>query len=148
MLSAGLRSYRSDLMTCFRSGSLGPSVARVTDSWPLPLLVTVIFVRPLSLSVMGSDVSPMPGAERDEETGRFTTAYPDDRAVEAITDAGGAASTQEVADAIGSQRETAYKKLVRLEEAGQVNSRKVGNARLWSVGDARGGKTKPEGETA
>jgi predicted ArsR family transcriptional regulator len=78
----------------------------------------------------------MPGAERDDETGQFATAYPDSAAVEAITDAGGAATTQEVADSIGCRRETAYKKLVRLENEGRVRSRKVGNARLWTTAEA------------
>jgi hypothetical protein len=73
----------------------------------------------------------MPGAERDDQTGQFATTYPDSAAVDAIADAGGAATTQEVADALGCNRETAYKKLVRLEDSSRVGSRKVGNARLW-----------------
>ena len=97
---------------------------------------------------MVSELTPMPGAERDEDTGQFATTYPDDAAIGAIADAGGTATTQEVADAIGSRRETAYKKLVRLEDAGRVGSRKVGNARLWSVTDVEkdGGRKQTEAD--
>lgn len=71
--------------------------------------------------------------ERDEESGRFTEEYPPTELITAIRDAGGAAGTQEVADAVGCSYETAYKKLRRLEDDDELTHRKVGNARLWRV---------------
>ena len=42
----------------------------------------------------------------------------------------GMASTSDVADALGSSYETAYKKLRALEDSDEIQSRKVANARL------------------
>jgi transposase len=77
--------------------------------------------------------------ERDEESGRFTEEYPSEELVAAIRNAGGAAGTQEVATTVGCSYETAYKKLRRLEDAGELTHRKVGNARLWEV-EAKNGQ--------
>ena len=85
----------------------------------------------------------MLGAEQGEDTGRFVTTHPDDAVVKAISDAGGTATTQEAVDAIGSRRETAYKKLVRLEDAGRVGSRESRQCALWSVADVQEGKRGP-----
>lgn len=72
---------------------------------------------------------------RDSESGKYTETYPPEAVIEAIHNAGGMASTTDVADDLGSSYETAYKKLRALEESGDVQSRKVANARLWIAAD-------------
>ncbi len=73
--------------------------------------------------------------DRDETTGRYSESFPSEAFIDAIDALGGAAGTQEVADQVGCQYRTAYGKLRDLESAGRVSSRKVANARLWSVVD-------------
>ncbi|SET50886.1 hypothetical protein [Natrinema hispanicum] len=53
----------------------------------------------------------------------------------AIRDYGNAAGTADVADAVGCSHDTAYKRLRSLEGDGRVTSRKIGQARVWSVTD-------------
>lgn len=84
---------------------------------------------------MGSHLENVPNDERDEETGKFREKYPDEAFIKAIERKGGAAGTQEVADAVGCPYNTAYSKLRTLEKSGRVSSRKVANARLWRVAD-------------
>lgn len=69
--------------------------------------------------------------ERDEQ-GRVKESY-SLQSVYSALDTIGPAGTQEVADELGSSYETAYQKLRALEDDERVNSRKVGNARLWST---------------
>lgn len=76
----------------------------------------------------------MSDRERNDK-GRFAEEYPDSSILDAIETLGGAAGTQEVADEVGCPYRTAYHKLSKLEERGQVSSRKVANARLWSRAD-------------
>lgn len=71
--------------------------------------------------------------KRDDETGQFTDKYPPEDIVEAIAELSGTAATSEVADAIGADRDTVYKKLNLMEERGEVSSRKAGGIRVWSV---------------
>ena len=73
--------------------------------------------------------------ERDEDSGRYTESYPPEMFLKALNALDGMASTQEVADEAGSEYRTAYDKLVGLEDRGNITSRKVGNARLWSIAD-------------
>lgn len=68
---------------------------------------------------------------RDEHSGKYAEAYPEEAFIDAIREAGGMAGTQEVANAVGCVYDTAYKKLRKLEENEKVSSRKVANARLW-----------------
>lgn len=75
----------------------------------------------------------MPYDERDDETGRFSEEYPSGAFIEALEALSGAAGTQEVADEIGCAYRTAYARLSELEKAGEITSRKVGNARLWQL---------------
>lgn len=72
--------------------------------------------------------------ERNDESGRYTESYPPAAFLDAISALGGAGGTQEVADEVGCAYRTAHAKLTELEREGDVTSRKVGNARLWSVG--------------
>ena len=89
---------------------------------------------PLLLIAMATNSLSMP-RERDDESGQYTETYPTEDVLAAIREAGGMASTRDVTDALGSSYETAYQKLRALEDAGDVESRKVANARLWMVGD-------------
>lgn len=82
---------------------------------------------------MERSAEPMP-RKRDEDTGRYTERYPLDAFRDAI-DAIGPASTSEVADHVECDRRTAYLKMGTLEDEGYVTSRKIGQARLWSVAD-------------
>ena len=75
----------------------------------------------------------MSDRERDEESGRFSEEYPRKLFVQAIEAEGGQAGTSEIADRVGCIRETAYKKLVRMEEDSEVSSRKFGNSLVWSI---------------
>lgn len=77
----------------------------------------------------------MPGADRDEDSGKYTDKYPREEFVKAIRAEGGMAGTQDVADRVGVIYDTAYKKLRRLEEGGEVSSRKIANARVWMLPD-------------
>lgn len=85
---------------------------------------------------MDENLPGMPGADRDEESGQYTEKYPTEKFLEAIADEGGMAGTQDVADYVGCSYETAYKKLRELENAGDVEGRKVANARVWTTPDA------------
>lgn len=75
----------------------------------------------------------MPGKDRDEESGKYTTTYPDSEFIEAIQKFEGMAGTSEIADEIGCTQRTAYERLVSLESEGEVNSRKIGNSLVWSL---------------
>jgi predicted ArsR family transcriptional regulator len=84
---------------------------------------------------MGQNTHPMPGADRDDESGQYTETYPTEEFIDAIADTGDVAGTQDVADYVGCSYETAYKKLRKLEDAGDVESQKVANARVWLLAD-------------
>jgi len=75
----------------------------------------------------------MPGKDRDEGSGKYTTTYTDEDFLRAVEQAGPQIGTQAVADEVGCTRDTAYRRLCELEDDGEVVSRKVGMARLWSV---------------
>jgi predicted transcriptional regulator len=75
----------------------------------------------------------VPGKDREEESGKYTTTYPDSDFTDAIQELGGMAGTSEVAETVGCTRRTAYTRLQSLESEGQVSSKKVGNTLLWSV---------------
>lgn len=100
-----------------------------------------------SISFKGDGIEPIiyiggfyesgtvPGKDREDESGRYTTSYPDSEFIDAIKELGGMAGTSEIAEAVGCTRRTAYTRLQSLESEGQVTSRKVGNSLLWSVPD-------------
>lgn len=75
----------------------------------------------------------MPGKDRDEGSGKYTTTYTDDDFLRVIEEAGPQVGTQAVADKVGCTRDTAYRRLCELEEEDEIESRKVGMARLWSI---------------
>lgn len=76
----------------------------------------------------------MPGEDRDA-SGKYTTSYPDSVFLTAVQKLGPEVGTQAVADEVGCNRDTAYRRLRSLEESGELRSRKVGMARLWSIAD-------------
>lgn len=71
--------------------------------------------------------------DRDDESGRYKQSYTPEMALEAINERGGAATTSEVADHMGSSRRLALRRLRELEEDGRVSSREAGNTYLWST---------------
>ncbi|QSG02898.1 putative transcriptional regulator, contains HTH domain [Natranaeroarchaeum sulfidigenes] len=77
----------------------------------------------------------MPGKDREEDSGKYTTSYPDSDFIDAIQTLDGMAGTSEIAETVGCTRRTAYTRLQSLESEEEVTSRKVGNSLLWSVSD-------------
>lgn len=75
----------------------------------------------------------MPGKNRDKESGKYTTSYPDSRFLTAIANLNGFAGTSEIAEEVGCTRRTAYTRLMELEEEGKIESKKVGNSLIWKV---------------
>lgn len=71
--------------------------------------------------------------ERDDANGQYVAEYDREAFVEAIRELGGAASTTEIADAVGCDRRTSHLRLTELEDEGDVDGRRVGRAYLWSV---------------
>ena len=73
---------------------------------------------------------------RDEESGRFTTAYPPEAFIEAVADQGPDVGTGDIAEAVGCTREYASTRLKKLEvDEGRLRSRTVGTVKLWSIAD-------------
>jgi len=82
---------------------------------------------------MAANTDVMPGADRDSDSGKYTDKYPPKEFIEAIDAEGGAAGTQAIADRVDCLYDTAYRKLRSLEDSGEIQSEKVGNARLWKT---------------
>ena len=77
----------------------------------------------------------MPGKDREEESGKYTTTYPDSEFIEAIQHLEGMAGTSEIAEEIGCTQRTAYTRLKSLEDQNKIESRKVGSSLLWSFSE-------------
>ena len=75
----------------------------------------------------------MVGKDQNQESGRYTDTYSAEAMLEAIQEVGGLAGTSEVAAAVGCARDTAYKKLKKMEGEGWVGSRKVGGSLVWQI---------------
>jgi len=73
----------------------------------------------------------VPGKDREEDSGKYTTSYPDSDFIDAIQTLDGMAGTSEIAENVGCTRRTAYTRLQSLESEGKVSSRKVGNSLVW-----------------
>lgn len=69
---------------------------------------------------------------RDEESGKFTEEYPEEDFIKALKELESSGTT-DIAEFVGCDRRTAYLKLNSLEEAGKVESKKIGNALLWEL---------------
>jgi hypothetical protein len=94
---------------------------------------------------MDSNTGTMPGAERDEETGRYQNKYPREHFLEALEVLGGSAGTSDVLaylvdeydryDNSTSSESVTYKNLRRLYQDGIIDCRKVGGSNLWMLKD-------------
>lgn len=80
----------------------------------------------------------MTNPERDDDTGRFTETYPREDFLNAIREEGGMAGTTDIAERVGVIRETAYKKLQRMEDENEVESKKIGNSLVWTIAEDNG----------
>ena len=76
----------------------------------------------------------MTGIDRDDESGQYTETYPREDFLTALEEHGPDVGTQEIANQVGCNRDTAYRRLRRLEKQDLVKSRKIGMVRLWSAG--------------
>jgi predicted transcriptional regulator len=77
----------------------------------------------------------VPGKDREEDSGKYTTSYPDSDFTDAIQTLGGMAGTSEIAETVGCTRRTAYTRLQSLESEEKVSSRKVGNSLVWTAAE-------------
>jgi len=77
----------------------------------------------------------VPGKDREEESGKYTTTYSDSEFIEAIQHLEGMAGTSEIAEEIGCTQRTAYTRLKSLEDQNEIESRKVGSSLLWSLSE-------------
>ena len=78
---------------------------------------------------------PLMSNQARNERGQFAPEVPNEEFFDALRELGGAAGTQEVADEVGCIYDTAYKRLLRLEDEDVVTRRKVANANLWVLAD-------------
>ena len=72
-------------------------------------------------------------SERDER-GRFAARHADEDVLAAVREHE-PAGTQEVADALGIERQSADYRLRRLQDVGQVTSKKIGGSLAWRIAD-------------
>lgn len=75
----------------------------------------------------------MPGKDREEETGKYTTSYPDTDFLQAIEQLDGMAGTSDIAKKVGCSQRTAYTRLQSLEEDDRVKSQTIGNSLVWII---------------
>lgn len=72
--------------------------------------------------------------DRDRDRGRFTPVYDDADFIQAIRDRDDMASTRQVADAVGCDKDTAYRRLRSLrDEQNKLTSEDIGNTLLWRI---------------
>ena len=83
---------------------------------------------------MARNTPDMPGADRDEESGKYVEKYPVEKFIEALRELDGG-STSDVEEAVGCSYQLAYDRLRGLEKEGRITSDRVGNARYWQVAD-------------
>jgi|APHM01.1.fsa_nt_gi hypothetical protein len=92
---------------------------------------------------MKREDTPGRNTKRNEK-GLFESSY-STADILAVVEDGDLTGTQDVADALGSSYETAYKRLQNLEEEGRVQSGKVANTLIWELADAR--EDEPDADT-
>lgn len=94
---------------------------------------------------MGSNSGGTPGVERDE-SGRFTSKFPDEDFLAALEAEDGMAGTTDVAEYLADEHEDVdevdatlesitYKNLKRLCDDGDIDRKKVGNTNVWMLLD-------------
>lgn len=80
---------------------------------------------------MGQDA---PYDVRDDDTGKLTPKYEDSAFLKAVEE-GEMVTTQEVADEVGCHLNSARKRLAKLEEDGEVVSKKLGGNYIWMLAE-------------
>ncbi len=73
---------------------------------------------------------------RDEEYQRFQQEYGDDDFLEAVGRLD-LPTTSDVGDEVGCAKSTAAGRLNALADAGELESRTIGTAKVWTVSDSR-----------
>lgn len=85
---------------------------------------------------MGAKPSGMVNESRDDTSGQYTPVYEDADFFEAIRERDGMASTRQVADAVGCDKDTAYRRLRSLrDDQGELTSEDLGNTLLWRINE-------------
>lgn len=92
---------------------------------------------------MESNPREMPGARRDDESGKYTDKYPPEDFLKALEAEGGQAGTMDVSERVAPQYnrdpelfyDTVYKKLRRLAQDGEIESQDIGNSKLWILAE-------------
>lgn len=87
------------------------------------------------LGLFRTEYEPDTMPDRDEDSGQYVGEYPLEAFVGAIRSESGMAGTGEIADSVGCAHDTAYKRLIQMDEKGLVNSKKVGNSLVWILPD-------------
>lgn len=70
--------------------------------------------------------------DRDDESGQYSEEFGRELFLAAVENVENA-TTSKVAEQVGCSYDLAYRRLKELDEAGKVESRKVGNSYLWSL---------------
>lgn len=78
-----------------------------------------------------SETEAMPYDDRDDKSGRFRQEFTDSEFLEAVRNHD-LPTTTDVSEQVGCKYRTAYERLNRLEDSGQLRSRKIGNSLVWS----------------
>ena len=68
--------------------------------------------------------------DRDEETGRFSKEYPEEVFLRAVSELE-MATTSKVAERVGCSYDLAYRRLLELEESGDVGKKEAGSSFIW-----------------
>lgn len=71
--------------------------------------------------------------DRDDESGKYTSAYSDEDFIDAIRMEDNLAGTTAVAEIVGCTRRQALNRLKELREQGKVESKDVGRSLVWQV---------------
>jgi len=69
---------------------------------------------------------------KEDNTGHFEESYADNDFLNAVSELGGAGTT-DIAEQVGCNRRTAYVRLNELEDKGEVTSKKIGKALYWET---------------
>lgn len=78
-------------------------------------------------------MSTVPGKDREEESGKYTTSYPDSDFLDSIHQLDGLGGTSEIVEVVGCSRRTTYTRFQTLEKESDIVSRKIRNAIVWTI---------------
>lgn len=71
---------------------------------------------------------------RDADSGKFQEKYSDKEFIQALRELGGG-GTNAVADKLDCPYRTTYDRLTALEEAGKIDTKRVGRTNFWEVSE-------------